>query len=461
MSVHFADSNSKWVWLNKKGCILIWISLMFVLGGPKDYNIFCVHALVGCQTSLLNNRQSCSLSNSVFGPNKFIQYKDVSKCKTYILSVTLSNAQLELPVPAISKWLRVFSSQLLLIYHCFIFHIYIWRKTNCVTRTENSDCLSIAHSVHNRPRNNISKLKDLQHRIQKRFRQEYWAYIENNICPTRATQNDKEHGDKNKRFWTYIKHNKQDSIGVASLRDPETGRLKTDQTAKARILNKQFQSVFSPRMPSKLATFCADATKPCYPTLPEFTISTNGLLKLLATLKPNKAAGPDNIRPYVLHDLREEIAPALQAIFTWRYETGRLPEQWKEANVVPIFKKGFKHKASNYRPVSLTCVCSKMFEHIMVSQINRHLKEKVSTSLSNTASGRACHVTLSSLTLTMTSTQCFRPTSRSIALWWTSARPLTRCHMGGSSQSSIGTVYEAKTSTGLRTSWETAPNEWL
>ena len=74
MSVHFADSNSKWVWLNKKGCILIWISLMFVLGGPKDYNIFCVHAMVGCKTSLLNNRQSCSLSNSVFGLNKISSY---------------------------------------------------------------------------------------------------------------------------------------------------------------------------------------------------------------------------------------------------------------------------------------------------------------------------------------------------------------------------------------------------
>ena len=227
-----------------------------------------------------------------------------------------------------------------------------------------------------RSRNNISKLKNLQHRIQKSFRQEYWAYIENIICPTQASQNDKEHRDKNKRFWTYIKHNKQDSIGVASLRDPETDRLETDQTAKARILNKQFQSVFSPRMPSKLTTLCADATKPCYPKMPEFTISTNGLLKLLATLKPNKAAGPDDIRPYVLRDLREEIAPALQAIFTRTYETGRLPEQWKEANVVPIFKKGSKHKASNYRPVSLTCVGSKMFEHIMVSQINRHLKER-------------------------------------------------------------------------------------
>ena len=42
----------------------------------------------------------------------------------------------------------------------------------------------------------------------------------------------------------------------------------------------------------------------------------------------------------------------------------------------PYIKKGSKNRASNYRPVSLTCVCSKMFEHIMVSQINRHLRER-------------------------------------------------------------------------------------
>ena len=84
-----------------------------------------------------------------------------------------------------------------------------------------------------RSRNNISKLKDLQHNIQKRFWQVYWAYIENIVCPTQATHKDKEHRDKHKRFWAYIKHNKHDSIGVASFRDPETGRLETDQTAKS------------------------------------------------------------------------------------------------------------------------------------------------------------------------------------------------------------------------------------
>ena len=60
-----------------------------------------------------------------------------------------------------------------------------------------------------------------------------------------------------------------------------------------------------------------------------------------------------------------------------------------------------------------------------------------------------------------------RPVTRSfgvffvLRLWWTSARPLAMCRMGGSSQSSTDTEYEAKTSSGSRTSSETALNQWL
>ena len=52
-----------------------------------------------------------------------------------------------------------------------------------------------------------------------------------------------------------------------------------------------------------------------------------------------------------------------------------LPADWKEANVVPLFKKGDRSIASNYRPVSLTCICSKLLEHIVYSHIYAHLNK--------------------------------------------------------------------------------------
>ena len=53
-------------------------------------------------------------------------------------------------------------------------------------------------------------------------------------------------------------------------------------------------------------------------------------------------------------------------------DTGQLPDDWKLANVVPVFKKGNTSLAANYRPISLTCVSCKIMEHIITSNVMRH-----------------------------------------------------------------------------------------
>ena len=42
--------------------------------------------------------------------------------------------------------------------------------------------------------------------------------------------------------------------------------------------------------------------------------------------------------------------------------------------MAPVFKKGEKYDAANYRPVSLTCICCKTLQHIIASSINKHMK---------------------------------------------------------------------------------------
>ena len=62
-------------------------------------------------------------------------------------------------------------------------------------------------------------------------------------------------------------------------------------------------------------------------------------------------------------------------------ETGVVPLDWRRADVVPVYKKGSKSKACNYRPISLTCIASKLLEHILVSNIMSHFDDN--TLLSN------------------------------------------------------------------------------
>jgi len=51
----------------------------------------------------------------------------------------------------------------------------------------------------------------------------------------------------------------------------------------------------------------------------------------------------------------------------------RVPMDWKQALVVPVYKKGDRASPTNYRPISLTRIPCKIFEHIIYSHIFKHL----------------------------------------------------------------------------------------
>ena len=106
----------------------------------------------------------------------------------------------------------------------------------------------------------------------------------------------------------------------------------------------------------------------------QIDISTPAVKKLLDNLKSHKTSGPDSIPPMVLKELSNEIAPILQIIFQIPPTTRQVQDDWKQANVARIFRKGDKHKPSNYRPVSLTCIASKIMEHIIVINLMKHLE---------------------------------------------------------------------------------------
>ena len=148
-----------------------------------------------------------------------------------------------------------------------------------------------------------------------------------------------------KKLFSYLKNCRHDSQGSAPLK--ENGQVCTDNVKKANLLNKQFQSVFTPKSPLKLNQLCQkkmqdlhdasnysqnmsqppDDTRNKYSNMPDLKISVNGIIKLLQGLKPDKAPGPDQIRPLLLQKLCLEIAPILQVIFSKSLEDGSLPSE--------------------------------------------------------------------------------------------------------------------------------------
>jgi ribonuclease P/MRP protein subunit RPP40 len=132
----------------------------------------------------------------------------------------------------------------------------------------------------------------------------------------------------------------------------------------------------------------------------ELHINSTGILKLLQNINCKKECGPDAIPNIFLKETATEIAPFLSDLFSQSLATGELPDDWVNANVTPVFKKGSRHDPANYRPVSLTSVCCKILEHIISRHILSHLeKHNILTSLQHGfRSGHSCE---SQLLLTM------------------------------------------------------------
>ena len=105
----------------------------------------------------------------------------------------------------------------------------------------------------------------------------------------------------------------------------------------------------------------------------DIVVSAVGVIKLLKGLNPSKALGPDELHPRVLKELASELGPVFAHLFQQSIDTGEIPKEWSLANICPLFKKGDRSLACNYRPVSLTCVPCKLLEHIVCSNIMAHL----------------------------------------------------------------------------------------
>ena len=108
-------------------------------------------------------------------------------------------------------------------------------------------------------------------------------------------------------------------------------------------------------------------------SLDTISISNEDILNILNSLNPNKSHGPDNISIRMLQLCGDSIVVPLKIIFDNIIHTGSYPSLWKRANVTPIHKKNNKQILSNYRPISLLPICSKIFERIVFKQIYNHL----------------------------------------------------------------------------------------
>ena len=173
-----------------------------------------------------------------------------------------------------------------------------------------------------------------------------------------------------KAFYQYIASKTLKKEGVSDLTDKD-GVLKSNDKDKSNILNDFFSSVFTQEDNINIPEFKYD--KDINTTLNTCSISINDMENALNNLNISKSPGPDNFHPHFLKLSSKSLAKPLKLLFDKTLFYGYIPNDWKIAEVRPIFKKGDKSKPNNYRPVSLTSVICKIMETFIKKALNLHL----------------------------------------------------------------------------------------
>ena len=130
----------------------------------------------------------------------------------------------------------------------------------------------------------------------------------------------------------------------------------------AEELNIQFSSVFTREDTSSLPVPETKFEGSEGERLGQLVVTPEVVANKINNMKENKSPGIDGIAPKILKETIEQICTPLAHVFNMSLQEGIVPLEWKEANIIPLFKKGSRNKSVNYRPVSLTSVIYKVLD---------------------------------------------------------------------------------------------------
>lgn len=188
--------------------------------------------------------------------------------------------------------------------------------------------------------------------------------------------------NKPAKMWTLINslcHNKAKEV-IAPTKLQSEHNIITDKTEICEYFNEFFSSIGEqlakaiPNIPfpnyhvkSMDANIISSELFVLSPT------STEEVSEIIETLNCNTASGIDEITTKILKCIKTLILPDLTSCINKCLELGIFPENLKLAKVTPIFKSGNKSNPSNYRPISVLPVISKVFERILYTRLEVYL----------------------------------------------------------------------------------------
>jgi len=169
-------------------------------------------------------------------------------------------------------------------------------------------------------------------------------------------------------FYRFVYKRTTNRCGIGAIID-KNGSPITDSQQKANAFNLFFASVGV--IDNNVVPHCENIT--LCSVLDSIIINETDVTRSINKLRSNSSCGPDSLPPVLFKRLKFCLSYPLTLIYNQLISVGAVPEEWLSAHVTPVFKRGQSGDISNYRPISLTCVPSKILERIIANKILDHL----------------------------------------------------------------------------------------
>ena len=171
-----------------------------------------------------------------------------------------------------------------------------------------------------------------------------------------------------KKFWKAVKSLNKSKQSILTL--SHDGEVACDDADKANLLCSFFSFCFN----QSCAPISPSSNHPLrFPFPDELLCTESEVFDLLATLDTTTANGQDSISARMFKSAAS-ITPSLTKLFNMSLMTGCIPTQWKKSMVVPIPKNSNTSSPTNYCPISLLPIVTKLLERHVYSVILSHLE---------------------------------------------------------------------------------------
>ena len=183
-----------------------------------------------------------------------------------------------------------------------------------------------------------------------------------------------------KKLWsgikTIISHKSSTSSSINKIKG-KNGNVTSDPSKMSNILNDFYVNVADgitrtiPLTPKSPLDYLSDRMCNSLFLTPVTEIEVNDLINIL---NPSKSVGRNSIPMKLLKIIGYSVSPHLALLVNQSFQSGVFPDKLKIAKVISIFKKGNPELPSNYRPISLLPIFSKIFEKLMYKRLYRFLE---------------------------------------------------------------------------------------